>query len=342
MVISFVKECGANPALHDTAQTNHEQNRIAMHVFVYEHLSASADSSLPASLRVEGEAIRAAVTADLAQVSASDVRTLIGTQEESAFRDLARWADWSLVIAPEFDRLLETRCRWVEEEGGRLLGPSSQAVAQTADKLAVAAHLQTRGIRTPSCVPVASAAAFGYPIVCKPRYGAGSRATFLVRDDCALEHTRREAGAHELIAQPFVPGLAASVAFLIGPHQLMPLAPAAQHLSNDGRFRYQGGTVPLAADLASRAIHVARPAVESVPGLLGYVGLDVVLGEADDGSSDWVIEINPRLTTSYLGLRAFAETNLAATILNIMQGKEAQDPRWRSEDRLRLSVRWEC
>ena len=102
----------------------------------------------------------------------------------------------------------------------------------------------------------------------------------------------------ELIRQTFVPGMAASVAFLIGPGRCVPLAPAAQHLSDDGRFRYLGGSVPLTAELSERAIRAGRRAVEAIGGLRGYVGVDVVLGDTDQ-----VIEINPRLTTSYVGLR---------------------------------------
>ena len=51
-----------------------------------------------------------------------------------------------------------------------------------------------------------------------------------------------------------------------------------------------------------------------MPGLSGYVGVDVVLG--NDGR-DWAIEINPRLTTSYVGLRALAGFNLAEAMLAV-------------------------
>ena len=44
---------------------------------------------------------------------------------------------------------------------------------------------------------------------------------------------------------------------------------------------------------------------------------------ADDGSGDYVIEINPRLTTSYVGLRALARTNLAAAMLAVVAGQSA-------------------
>jgi len=59
------------------------------------------------------------------------------------------------------------------------------------------------------------------------------------------------------------------------------------------------------------------------------VGVDLVLGSAPDGSEDWVIEINPRLTTSYIGLRALAEFNLAQALIDIVIGKEVKPLKWR-------------
>jgi predicted ATP-grasp superfamily ATP-dependent carboligase len=322
-----------------------------MQLFVYEYLSAGVDRSLPASLRAEGWAMLEAVCLDLAQLSGVEVRTLLSADEdrllrgsrservqpadeETAFRHLARWADYSLIIAPEFDGILQTRCRWVEEEGGGLLGPSSRAVAQAADKFTLAEQLRLRGVRTPSCAPISSAGDLGFPLVCKPRHGAGSLATFLVWDKPALlasvEQARSEGWTQELLVQPFIPGLAASIAFLIGSHIAVPLPPATQRLSDDGRFRYHGGAVPLPVDPADRVVRIAQPAVAIVPGLRGYVGVDVVLGDAPDGSCDWVIEINPRMTTSYIGLRALAQTNLAEAMLQIVHFDEVPSISWRS------------
>src|SRR5207248_1800177 len=131
-----------------------------------------------------------------------------------------------------------------------------------------------------------------------------------------LETGPTEGGPGPLIAQRYVPGFAASVAFLIGPAQSLPLVPCEQFLSADGRFTYLGGRLPIAPDLAARAIRIAERAVRCVPGLLGYVGVDVVLGA--DGR-DWAIEINPRLTTSYIGLRALARFNLAEAMLAVVR-----------------------
>ena len=77
-------------------------------------------------------------------------------------------------------------------------------------------------------------------------------------------------------------------------------------------------------------MQLAPSAVEAVPGLAGYVGIDLVLGERADGSNDWVIEINPRLTTSYLGLRALlAEGNLAEMLVRVVGGQMIEPPLWR-------------
>ncbi len=174
-----------------------------------------------------------------------------------------------------------------------------------------------------------------YPCVLKPRHGAGSQATFLVRDQAELEAALNQAGAEgvadEFVLQPFVPGRPASVAFLLGPGGRRVLPAAWQFLSGDGRFHYLGGELPLPPDLNERAQRLAAQCMEPVSGLRGYVGVDLILGDAADGSGDRAIEINPRLTTSYAGLRALARFNLAAAWLGLL-GLTASIPeeRWAS------------
>jgi predicted ATP-grasp superfamily ATP-dependent carboligase len=165
--------------------------------------------------------------------------------------------------------------------------------------------------------------------------GAGSQATFLVRDFDELSACELQASAEgwqgESIWQPFLPGLAASAAILVGSNEIAALLPAVQHLSDEGRFHYLGGTMPLAANLAERAIDLARRSVAALDGLCGYVGVDMVLGIAKDGSADWLIEINPRMTTSYVGLRYLAEENLAGAILQAATGERIQSMTWRQQ-----------
>jgi predicted ATP-grasp superfamily ATP-dependent carboligase len=323
-----------------------------MRILVFEHTCGGGLAGRPdlAGLRAEGQAMLAAVLEDLARLGGIEVRTLLDReppaevgrrwhhrlvfpgQEEEVFRAEAKAADAVLVIAPESDGLLAAYGRWAEEAGTFLLGPSAAAIRLCGDKRALAEWLRGSGVATPESRSFDSTATWEthpFPAVLKPRDGAGSQASFLVRNPEELAagaaQARREGWSGEMIVQPYMAGQPASVALLIGPRQVIPLLPAEQLLSPDGRFHYLGGAVPLAPELAARAVRLARRAVE-VPGLRGYVGVDVVLGE----EGDWVIEVNPRLTTSYLGLRALAETNLAEAMLRLAWGEEVPEVCWRN------------
>jgi predicted ATP-grasp superfamily ATP-dependent carboligase len=74
--------------------------------------------------------------------------------------------------------------------------------------------------------------------------------------------------------------------------------------------------------LARRATAIGRRVADVLPSSVGYIGIDLVLGDADNGSNDFVIEINPRLTTSYVGLRGSADGNLAGAMLDASDGVE--------------------
>lgn len=274
-----------------------------------------------------------AIWADLARIHGIEVITLAdGAGTLSGFRELAGMADYTLVIAPESGGELLRRCEWVRQAGGKLLGPDPEAVALTADKLATSQHLEHRGVPTPptwALTPEEDIPLLPLPAVMKPRYGAGSQDLNLVHDPDtwkpALAMAR--ASGEQFVVQRFVPGLAASVAFLVGPGETLALPPARQLLSDDGRFHYQGGEIPLPRALAQRAEALARRALSTIPGLRGFVGVDIVLGQRADG--DHVIEVNPRLTTSYVGLRALAEQNLAHVMLRVVEGAPVPPPTWR-------------
>ena len=154
-------------------------------------------------------------------------------EEKTLFYHLAGAADWTLVMAPEFDDILPTRLRWVKEANGRSLNSTVEAAALAGDKLHLAERLRDRGVPTPLtvCWPTAPPS---FPAVCKPRFGAGSQATFLIHNEGELQRTVDAAGGEgwggDLIVQPFIPGEAVSVSFLIGRGRRLAL-PASAHTS---------------------------------------------------------------------------------------------------------------
>ena len=247
-------------------------------------------------------------------------------EERAAIEELAAACDATMVIAPEFDHALLKRCRWVEAAGGRLLGPGPDVVQLASDKQATIERLAAFGLPTPdgSIVEPGRGIPRGidYPAVGKPLLGAGSQGVRLLADRAAAEAWWAGLSGPGRLER-FCPGLAASVAVLCGPAGVFPLLPCRQRLSGDGRFVYQGGSLPLEAPLAHRAADLAARCVAALPGAMGYLGVDLVLGADHDGRDDVVIEINPRLTTSYVGLRAAVadDSNLAAAIVAEGEGR---------------------
>ena len=51
--------------------------------------------------------------------------------------------------------------------------------------------------------------------------------------------------------------------------------------------------------------------LKSIPGLFGYLGIDLLIPNSAP-ESPLIVEINPRLTTSYTGYRKLCRDNLAA------------------------------
>jgi tyramine---L-glutamate ligase len=328
-------------------------------ILVYEHVSGGglAGAELPESLLREGWAMLASIVEDLSSVNAVErvsvtLDARLGGRERllpagvdaervgpgelpPAFDRLCRGSDAVLVIAPEIDGALEEWTRRAAGSGSRLLGAEIEAVRLAGDKLALSERLLEAGVPVIPLEPVELdrelPPSLALPAVLKPRLGAGSSFTYLLKDragaETTLDRARREGAPREMVAGPFARGRPASVSLLAGPRALVPLLAGEQVLSADGRFHYLGGRMPLPGPLAARAVRLAERAAAAVPGLLGFSGVDLVLGEAP-GEPDVVVEVNPRLTTSYVGLRALARRSLAALWIDLLAGIDAPRPEW--------------
>ena len=222
-------------------------------------------------------------------------------EEPDRFAELARDADYTLLIAPETAGLLEARLAVIHAVGGRSLGSSPEAAALCGDKLALGLHFQQTGIPTPPVRTFRCDQRFPTdldpPLVLKPRDGAGCCETLLIVDPREPIPGPLEG---EFLLQPYRPGRSFSASFIVG-DDLSLVGTAEQVIAiRDGRFEYRGGRIGPPDEAVG---NVARRAIESVPGLRGWVGVDLIRG--DDGTIE-VLEINPRLTTSFVGFRAIA------------------------------------
>lgn len=238
--------------------------------------------------------------------------------ERVEFQDFASQADATFVIAPEFDGMLRERHRQVEAAGGCWLGCSATAIELCADKLACARHLEQHGIGTPSTHEVGSAphAELPWPRVLKPRDGAGATNTFLVQSTDEWNQRVRGDGLTSGIEQPFVEGTTLSVAVIVGGSDHCLVLPTGRQRvgQSAGEFEYLGGSIAEREAIHNDVADLARSVVKATPGLRGWVGLDVIQPSGND-SVLHVVDINPRLTTSYLGQRELFGPRLAEAVI---------------------------
>ena len=304
-----------------------------------------AGEPLPESLAAEGRAMRRALAEDFAAALDGKTRVIVALDPRfptedgpwstvsldfgsslDRFREIAGRADYTLLIAPETMGTLERLTRAVEETGTRPLGPSPEAIALTADKAALGRWFARHGIPTPPFQVVEPAKGLPEdwtgPAVLKPIDGAGSIDTFRIDDpnnppDGAL-------GLAAGLLQPLVAGETMSASLLVSPERGAALiAIGRQRIeTREGRFAYRGGSLPTPCPEASP---ILIRAVESIPGLRGFIGVDF-LWDADQGAVN-VLEINPRPTTSCVGLcRALPRGLLADAWLAGLNATKRWDP----------------
>lgn len=318
-----------------------------MRILVYEFVTGGglAGKLVPRSLLAEGLAMRTALLEDLAAlkghtiVASTDARFVrraprgvemvtIDSGSTRTIDELIAASDAVWLVAPESNRCLERLAGRIERRGKTLLGPRAAAVRLAADKAGLPERLRRIGIRHPETIPIgprtnieAAAHRLGYPLIVKPATGASCRGVRLIRDRRGLSHAldtaRRTEDRGPLLMQAYVRGRAASVSLMSDGNRAVPLAVNAQRIAASAGFRYCGGWTPLEHRLSTAAADAALRTCTAIPGLRGYVGVDLVL--TDEGPV--VIEVNPRVTTSYVGVRAAIDENLAGMALDACEGR---------------------
>lgn len=302
-----------------------------MRLFIYEHACAQpASVSLPDSVRREGRAMFDAVVEDARKLEPNvEVLTIPEHSALSTEHDF-RQADYALIIAPEFDGILERLARMAHETGCKLLGPLSVTIRFTADKWKLYQHWQSTKVPTPETWLPPQLPDEAGTYVKKHRWGAGSLGLGWWK--------RGDALPADHLVQRYAAGTPVSMSMLISPGgEITPLWPTWQSISTDGQFSYLGGTFLSDPKQCDRVKRLAQKAVLDIAGLQGYVSIDAVLGNNENGEEDVVLEVNPRLTTSYLGLRQATTMNLIQCMLDAVNCDRMVPINWSPQ-----GIEWSC
>jgi predicted ATP-grasp superfamily ATP-dependent carboligase len=279
-----------------------------------------AGAELPPSWAAEGRAMRLAIAGDFAALDEGrafvivtlDARLdddpgpwMVERIDRRAHPDyilgLSSGADFTVVVAPETMGILEEVMSAMQRVGARCLGSSAEAIARTRDKAGFAEWLAARGIDTPPSRRVSPVRGLPpdatYPAVIKPIDGAGTVETYLVQDPESLPGGSREMVV--ALMQPYRKGRPMSASYLVDSKgRAWLIGFGEQDIAvTDGQFAYRGGCIPATTRVDEEPL---RTAIESVPGLRGFVGVDFIWDESRRHTT--VLEINPRPTTSIVGL----------------------------------------
>lgn len=239
------------------------------------------------------------------------------------------------IMAPESEGVLRKLVERVEEFGGVPLNCKPEAIGACSNKMNVYERLKRLGIHVPETIPVnvqedanrvrSLARELGFPVVFKPVNGVGSSGLSIVEDEGQVSmavHKIREVSSDEFfLLQEYVRGLPASVSLISNGEKALPLTLNAQLMklaSPSLSSRYEGGIVPLAHQQREEAFQAAQATMNCFNGVRGYVGVDMIL----TASGPVVVEVNPRLTTSYVGLRKVLNLNPAGAIMNSALARE--------------------
>jgi predicted ATP-grasp superfamily ATP-dependent carboligase len=215
--------------------------------------------------------------------------------------ELSKKCDCFLLIAPDvmLEKFTETA-----EKNCLNLGCSSHVVRLCADKQDTTELLLHNGIPAPRLVHEK-----GIKCVVKPRFGCGAEGVFISPGPIEREG---------FISTEYIEGDHLSVS-LIGGKTMLPLTLNRQHIkkteAKDIAFLdYNGNDMPCDHPAKKEIFEVAKKTGQML-GCRGLFGIDIVYGD-----KPYVVDVNPRPTTSAIGLARIMEENMADLIIKARFG----------------------
>ena len=328
-----------------------------MRLLVYEHVSGGGfcDELIPSGVLSEGFGMLRTLVSDF-KVAGHNVATTLDSrvakvnppvrtdctvavssskETQAKLRELSEQADAAYVIAPETDGVLQSLVELVEQTGAKSLNCSTGAIAKVSDKAGFyAAMRQIAPLPETSLLSVAEDLKeitrtvrdrMNFPVVFKPVDGVSCGGISLVRNKeqvaGAIAKIMEESSSDRFLVQELIEGDAASVSLFSTGSSVVPVSLNQQDVTletAEAGSSYNGGSVPFDHPLRQEAFEAAGKLVKSFPGLRGYVGVDFVLTD----EATVAIEVNPRLTTSYVGLRRVVNFNPAQAIVGAVLKRE--------------------
>lgn len=306
-----------------------------MRLFIYEHISSAGLFGQEPSLLCEGFAMLARLALDFKRAG-FEVFTMLDHRIRTklpvnvaiikdlddyyrVFEKLCKETDFTYIIAPEEDNLLKDLVERAQNHGAELLNCRQSFIEITSFKDRLYAVLEKLGIRYPKSKRCSGEleelpSDFQYPVIVKPVDGVGCSGVFLVNNKEELKvatHYQQK----DYLVQEYLRGVPISANILSNGVEIKALSINRQYVSlrrAPESSEYTGGLVPYRHKLEDEIKALLRKLFENLEGHRGWVGADLLISR----KKLYVIELNPRLTTSYIGLSYILNKNPAHLIYN--------------------------
>ena len=157
--------------------------------------------------------------------------------------------------------------------------------------------------------------------ILKPDDGAGSENTriFHTLRQAIKEKEKLNKSGEKYILEKFIDGSVMSFSMLCFENYLEVISIKKQitEISSNGKVTFIKNSFinqDLYKSLNPKIFCIAKKIRKALPGLMGFVGVDFIL---DKNKNVFVLEVNPRLTCSFLGLSEYLNRSLSEEIIKI-------------------------
>lgn len=306
-----------------------------MRLLLFEYITGGGfnQQELPVSLLKEGNLMLQAVLSNLQTLHNIETTVLLDARLSDdlslsaeiiyiqandniflLFEQMVKICDVVLPIAPEFDSILTTLCQLVRKHNKILFNSPAEMVALTSNKWLTYLALKQHHIKTVETTLWHNHHAYSaqQEWVIKPIDGAGSNETYIVREKYKLDKIKQD----NIIMQPHIIGEKISLSALFKQGQAWLLCANQQHFSTFNDCYHLESITVNYTDNIEKYQPVLQQVAQAFTDLWGYVGIDLIETEREI----LVLEINPRLTSSFAGIAEALGINVMEQLFYLLQG----------------------
>jgi len=303
-----------------------------MDILIFEYITGGGmiEKTLPPSLAQEGEMMLSAVVRDFevlphhnvsvlrdsrlkaTKISNNDIVINSGDNYIECIEALVQHIGALLIIAPETDGILTSLCERFSNHDYMLLNSNIESIKLASNKYETYKYLQDYDIaQIPTFLPFEIDAIKASQFVMKPVDGVGCENMSLLSNRTELKAAVAQDKSGQFIVQPYINGTHASLNLICwnGECLLLSCNEQCMKVENEG---FELVKCQVNAFDKNNFKKFCKILVSSLPSLQGYIGVDILITE----KNILLVEINPRLTTSYAGLSSALGVNPAEMILH--------------------------